>query len=704
MTMLNLFARGFFYGFTALALLAIPKAAQTANDDFQRLTQAWKVPQLLAYNDDALTARLQLLDAAPAQSVVRILTFTFEHGESTRKLAAHVCKAAARGVRVEFITDSKYGSLPGRPNLFDNEHNEELYQHMVNCGYQANSRLPRVEHRIHNHFPEGEAFRMIGEKAVPTAAYLRVRNSHSPLNRLNHRKLFSVRTPDGRFCFILGGRNLGDHYLAWKSDSFIDGDILLCHNTAAPGTDPAALMAASDASFTELWNDRDPGGAGIPTTVYSISPNPQFQFSKETALPQPENTLAQPPVRGHALVRAYGWEFLSTGWARDQRNGARDFVREKLYDLIDREQAEIFIESAYMEYDEIMQQKLEAALARGVKVIVISNSFFVSDGPSKLISIVRQPWTAQMLRNYGGQNPPSEIEELLSPNVRPVGGHGNWIRDQQGRFSFFVTTVMSGHMIHFKGAGFKCQRSDSGYHKAFLLGSHNFHERSGIADKEHALTWKEPIDLACAEKLNLPNQAEILRDLYVEISGRPGYFALKPEFYDLTEARLAGFYLANNFSGRFASSGSGLGAFTGASADELGIRSERQLFTEGNRPMLFAYRNLAAEMSAMDAARVSRNESDAFCGDSLAEANLTDSQRTRLEQLCRDIGATAGARRGFSIDANRAGSELLRRLAARYVYEPGTNFEDIPEYRNGAARVIQWMQQSNASRWLEEIL
>jgi hypothetical protein len=63
-------------------------------------------------------------------------------------------------------------------------------------------------------------------------------------------------------------------------------------------------------------------------------------------------------------------------------------------------------------------------------------------------------------------------------------------------FHVHYTTWSGGHMTHFKFAAFGCQ---PGSQRAYMVGSHNFHPRSGYADKEHMLVWNEATD--CGTKL-----------------------------------------------------------------------------------------------------------------------------------------------------------------------------------------------------------
>jgi hypothetical protein len=201
------------------------------------------------------------------------------------------------------------------------------------------------------------------------------------------------------------------------------------------------------------------------------------------------------------------------------------------------------------------------------------------------------------------------------------------------------------------------------------------------------------VDLACAEKMNLPGQEAMIRDLYQPVRGGSA-IVMKPEHYDLTEARLAGFYLAHNRSGRFQGAESDLAAFTGASAEEMGVIPTHELLVSGNRPMLFGYRSLRAEMEALGAETLSDDDGQVVC-----QVVIDGVQR----DLCAENRAV-GESRGSAFGMNRVSADIINRVSTKLVYQPGTNFEDIPEYKNASKRVINWMGETNALKWIENFL
>ena len=318
-------------------------------------------------------------------------------------------------------------------------------------------------------------------------------------NRLNHRKLFLVESPAKQGCMFLGGRNLGDHYLAWHHDSFIDGDVLYCRHHGKANRDILADASSSfDELYTALHDDVLAKKDDSPYTEFKQIPGFQFKllyipvglndpisskkplgYVPEKEVPMKDRQLIAPavwkdlaPIHAALLPHAEGWQVHRVGW---QPSIEDDPVRQALINGIKRETQEAYIETAYAEFDDTLRDAVEAALDRGVNVRLITNGLFVSDGPSKMIRIFMGAWLRDMQVKY-----------------KPGNG--------RGVLTVKFASLEAGHMIHFKGAGFRCQKAEGGVFRTFLIGSHNYHPRSGYSDKEHALQWNQPANSACREK------------------------------------------------------------------------------------------------------------------------------------------------------------------------------------------------------------
>jgi phosphatidylserine/phosphatidylglycerophosphate/cardiolipin synthase-like enzyme len=283
-----------------------------------------------------------------------------------------------------------------------------------------------------------------------------VREKIRIFNRLNHRKLFIVEDSSrfGDDCVIIGGRNLGDKYLTDGAGSFRDGDVFFCRSQV-PSME--VFLRQANESFEELI----PGPRQDLSDPILSNPN-----SNVLVQIQPQN-----PTKGQVLpiVSIAGLESESIGRIESpilltsRWNPATDEIHRELLAAIRRERREIYIETPYAQFDKDVRDSLEAAMRqRKVKVKIITNSLFISDGASRLIRLWMAKWNEEMVEKY--------------PRLFHLG----------------YVSLSSGHMIHFKGAAFLCQgpKAGPGSFREYIVGSHNFHPRSGYSDKEHAIEWR----------------------------------------------------------------------------------------------------------------------------------------------------------------------------------------------------------------------
>lgn len=549
----------------ALATATVATAAQA--QDFKSLVAAQPVAQLYQVNAEALDVRLSLLDNAQPGGTVKIATFVFDYGVAVKRLAAHTCRAANRGVQVELIVDSKAGEQVDQDNAFDAKEEakkaEEVLQFMTNCGVKVfvhndnlgwvsilGKRLPNLFNRPNGssigpldllsrvkqmkaklvsaltpalqrqgvtaplaplldnvqglvleiaslngvkisgssadsaHARIGSFYRAIVNdpiwdqldplkmKAVTLAVQDALKNDPELLdvftvirrhNRLNHRKIFLATGKDGEGCALIGGRNLGDHYLVNSKDNFRDADVMVCH----PQAGGSEFLGRVNHSFEQLKNEFGDYLIGPEDNqVRQLTPNPRYQYKYINA---GEITVKGAPLalpKGIKLAKFENPVLLTSNWS----HAIADQVRIALLTAILKEQKEIYIETAYAEFNSSLRRAIERALQRGVRVRIMTNSMFISDGPSKVIRLWMAEWNARMAAMY--------------PKL----------------FTVYYATLEAGHMIHFKGAGFRCQKDTGGsYSRFYMIGSHNFHPRSGYSDKENSLSWTEPTTSDCSQ-------------------------------------------------------------------------------------------------------------------------------------------------------------------------------------------------------------
>jgi len=286
-----------------------------------------------------------------------------------------------------------------------------------------------------------------------------VRDKLRVYNRLNHRKLFLVQEPNGESCAIIGGRNLGDSYLTDGPGTFRDGDVFFCSEQVPT---LQKFMTEANASMDSLKTDLKDEAVNPPLTsaVRSIRATAKVKGA-------PVQAVAAATLKADDLGAIENPLLLTSQWSSD---GANDQIRQAMLKAIMREHKEIYIETAYAEFNKSMRDALEDALKKGVKVHVVTNGLFISDGGSKLIRLWMARWNDEMGAKY--------------PHL----------------FKIEYAPVSAGHMIHFKGAAFRCQENfDKTFFREYIIGSHNFHPRSGYSDKENSIEWRETTDANCTD-------------------------------------------------------------------------------------------------------------------------------------------------------------------------------------------------------------
>jgi phosphatidylserine/phosphatidylglycerophosphate/cardiolipin synthase-like enzyme len=287
-----------------------------------------------------------------------------------------------------------------------------------------------------------------------------VRNKLRVYNRLAHRKLFLVQEPPGpgsESCVIIGGRNLGDNYLTSGHGSYRDGDVFFCKRQVPTMN---GFLRQANESLDQLRPG--PKQDLSDPVLHSTNSNVLKQVEKRGVERKASNRTAQAVditrLKGDDLEDFVNPVLLTSGW-----NPKTDEVHQELVAAIGRETKEIYIETAYAEFDKAIREALESAMRdRHVKVRVVTNSLFISDGIFQLIRVWMVKWNEKMAHAY-----PALFEIDYAP-------------------------LSAGHMIHFKGAAFRCQNGIDGgsRFRQYMVGSHNFHPRSGYSDKEHEIEWR----------------------------------------------------------------------------------------------------------------------------------------------------------------------------------------------------------------------
>ena len=139
---------------------------------------------------DALGVRLRLAERATKS--IDLQYFLMKSDTAGVVMANALLKAADRGVRVRFLLDDVFTSVPDDSFLLINQH-------------------PNIEIRI---------FNPVSRRGLYALNYLA---QFSQANRRMHNKSFTVDNSVS----VVGGRNIADEYFQLKTDSiFVDFDIL----------------------------------------------------------------------------------------------------------------------------------------------------------------------------------------------------------------------------------------------------------------------------------------------------------------------------------------------------------------------------------------------------------------------------------------------------------------------------------------------
>lgn len=303
--------------------------------------------RLLSSGMEALGARAGLAEAA-----VRTLDLQYylvRHDATSQLLLYRVMRAALRGVRVRLLVDDLYTA--GRD--FD---------------LAAFAAHPNVQVRVFNPF----AYR--GALGLPHL--LEFLADPGRLNRRMHNKLWIADNAVA----VVGGRNLGDEYFdAQESVNFCDLDLLAV----------GPVVAQASRSFDAYWNDAH----SMPIGAFADAPDANRMEAFERAIEAAVARFHESP---------YATALREGRFARDVREGRLTLalaLGEAVYDRPDKApgdgnafvarmspllasaQREILFISPYFIPDARAVAMFGAAVDRGVRVRVFTNSLASTDVP-----------------------------------------------------------------------------------------------------------------------------------------------------------------------------------------------------------------------------------------------------------------------------------------------------------------------------------
>ncbi len=400
------------------------------------------VVQILDSNHDAFRARINLI--CSAQSRVEFACFELLDDELSYAFLALLRDAARRGVEVQVVVDAFGDRVP-----------QPVYNHLIRQGVQ-----------IRRYHP------------------LRLTEAHRYLCRM-HDKLLLV---DGR-TMILGGRNMGAPYYGLsQKQNFLDRDVLI--------SGPA--VGDADAYFRQLWNSchvvpMAPGARN--RTLMLQSRRQRFSSTARQAALWPDSPICLQRFSVDRLLD----ESLSRLLARTANRTSSAFlwqsvekpteairflhssrlwtahntdISDELLALIKSARRRIVVETPHLVLTKQFETALSAAVRRGVRVQLLTNSLATTNRPVVHAGYVNQK--RKMLQSG------IEVWEYQGPNF-----------------------------LHAKAMVVD---------DVAVIGSYNLHPRSQYFDTEVAVAIRDP-QLAAALRLSIENH----RSAAVRAGSAPGY-------------------------------------------------------------------------------------------------------------------------------------------------------------------------------------
>jgi putative cardiolipin synthase len=295
---------------------------------------------LLDGNQLALTARLALADEAAVSLDVQY--FIWQSDATGHLLADRVLHAAERGVRVRILMDDFGVAGKGGDVLKLDAHEN-------------------IEVRVFNPWSSR------GTRFATATEFLR---RAYELNRRMHNKTYIA---DGRFA-VLGGRNIGDRYFG-VYEEFVQDDL----DVMVAG--PAAREIAT--TFDAYWNSEH----AYPIALFTYDERPRQPLADTHAeLHRTIETRAEVlrpftlepgdwsayleqlvatfvPARSHVL-----WE------SPDVWNASRPRLYDEFKELVASARSQVMISSPYFIPDAEFRALLRELVAKGVRVVVVTNS------------------------------------------------------------------------------------------------------------------------------------------------------------------------------------------------------------------------------------------------------------------------------------------------------------------------------------------
>ena len=295
---------------------------------------------LLNDGPTALDWRLRAIDSATES--IDLQTFLWSEDTVGMQVLEHLVQAANRGVWIRILVDDTF-------LLNEDEALLALAQH------------PNIEYRVYNPYKR-RTDGFVTRQVLNLAEF----------SRLDHRMHNKAMVVDNRIAFI-GGRNLADEYFGLHSEAnFRDLELL------AGGKISTSISHSFDAYWNDQWcfpiesiSHAKASPAQLEEMLQARGDNTRIHMEEDAETRQARwQQLTDGAVSGSATL--YSDE--PPGDNPADRGHAFGRVAHELMELFDSAREEILIISAYLIPGPELEGAVERAVARGVRVRILTNS------------------------------------------------------------------------------------------------------------------------------------------------------------------------------------------------------------------------------------------------------------------------------------------------------------------------------------------
>ena len=333
--------------------------AHLSNDITARYGDEYSGFRILDKSLDGLKWRLALIDSAV--SSIDVLTYLWYPDHSGRILLDRVIQASQRGVKVRLVVDDLL--LEGLDQTIANLENQ-----------------PNIEFRIFNPWKNRVD---MGSRAGELIA---------EMERLNNRMHDKLLIVDGHAA-VVGGRNIGDHYLGLSNTfNFHDIDLL--------GIGHIGLQA--NEMFDSFWNST------MLVSAQNLTVKPDKALAR-AQLEKMQQKIASAPELAAFPRKPKDWNDELTTQAKDLRIGKSKMVYDevssgqidqtlgsKMFNFFNMAENELMIINAYVIPSQRGIDIMQALHDKGVKVRILTNSLASHDVPA--VNSHYAPWRDEIIK------------------------------------------------------------------------------------------------------------------------------------------------------------------------------------------------------------------------------------------------------------------------------------------------------------------